>query len=112
MPPPFTTSWDVIVYLEDGTWYQNHTSNFECRLTSADAGQVSVFTVSARSRLPCRPDIERPEGASGCGPLPGGHDLARSAASATAPVLPSCQPTCWIRRSMRQPSGVRAMWLV
>ena len=44
---PFPTYWDVIVYLDDGTWYKNHTPNFECWLRPPDAQQESTFTVSS-----------------------------------------------------------------
>ncbi len=38
--------WNVYVYCEDGTWYQNATSNKECMLSSEDAVTPSTFTVS------------------------------------------------------------------
>lgn len=39
--------WNVYVYLEDGTWYQNYTNNKGCMLESADATVVTTFTVSS-----------------------------------------------------------------
>lgn len=39
--------WNVSVYCEDGTWYQNGTSNKECMLSTDDAVTPSTFTVSS-----------------------------------------------------------------
>jgi phospholipase C len=39
--------WNVYVYLEDGTWYQNHKSDKECMISTTDALHPSTFSVSS-----------------------------------------------------------------